>query len=640
MSAIEFPLNPVKGQEHTHEDSESVSTVWICENATGPIWARKAIPVVKADGTVAMTGQLEITPGAPTEDNHAARKDYVDAVQANVDSNDTDISTNAAAIALNTAHRVEKAAVVGKNLLANSSFTQQQRGTKTFVVDDNGQYTADRWYCRGSALAGGDVEVTTSVNNFLDYDGVDCTSHGYIMQFIKSRDLFGKTVTFSFSASATNALDVGLECVNFEQGSDTSSILSSKVNVPAADDSIVSITIDIPAGTLGGSAGNDGEGTKIFLKMYGDEGANAFGTNLVKLYNVKLELGEEYTGYDNYPLELEAIQCGAVSNNGFGYVPWHDVNKENLFDNPTFDVRQRGDSVFNDSYTQVGFDRWYFQSINAAASGDADNTMIFEAGTGTLYNRLIQQATSTDNDTITIFQPVEKERLEQGRTYTFSGIIYLENLTYGSSAELFVAYKADDKGIGTGTKVSLGLLSDIPKGEGVPFSVSFTMPTHTDYVSIGVYGDGWAFTTSGHTMIRLSEPQLCLGEATPEFIAPDRAIEMGKCQQYFQVIGGSNHAYGAVMTMRSNSNGSNGSAVGVIRYATPFKRNPSLVRSTGSFASSPSVGAITSFALANGSREETIVTAVMGTVATAKGYSFYVQQNNDADALLYIGCEK
>ena len=61
MAAIEFPLNPLLGQEYPKpEDAQPGDVIWICENATGPIWARKVIEKLNTDGSNVMVGQLSL----------------------------------------------------------------------------------------------------------------------------------------------------------------------------------------------------------------------------------------------------------------------------------------------------------------------------------------------------------------------------------------------------------------------------------------------------------------------------------------------------------------------------------------------------------------------------------------------------
>ena len=183
---------------------------------------------------------------------------------------------------------------------------------------------------------------------------------------------------------------------------------------------------------------------------------------------------------------------------------WGGYSNENLFDNPDFSINQRGASQYTD-IEKVGTDRWTLQGGN----GSIKMTVLPSGG--------VQVENSGANAGIKQFYP--EAEITAGETYTIS---------------------ADIDGVRRSVTIAAALgNSDVTGYPDNPGVASY--PDTSIYAAI-IYdsaGKKWAVFpyvtyTAGQSVV-VKDVKLELGNRATRFDKPNPALELMKCQRYYQV---------------------------------------------------------------------------------------------------------
>lgn len=178
------------------------------------------------------------------------------------------------------------------------------------------------------------------------------------------------------------------------------------------------------------------------------------------------------------------------------------ISNPNLLINPLLDINQRGQEEYTqrNAYTVDGW--------------------MLHASVGNVFNAAAKTLTFPQSDTAAwygIIQPVEYDLA--GETVTVSANVETDvdvyvRVTHGTSAsrEFYKLIPAGFSGI-------VSLTADIPDTATSPFSVQFT--NRNEPTAGGTVKPGWV--------------KLEFGSVATPFIPPDPAMELVKCQRYYQV---------------------------------------------------------------------------------------------------------
>jgi hypothetical protein len=221
---------------------------------------------------------------------------------------------------------------VGRNLLHNPLFNIQQRGSGPWTV---GQYTADRWntavvvdtasYSVVAMIDGARTAIGDEAAQFTMQVGftgnAGATAVSYLQQRIENmRRLAGKTVTFSFWATASVALKLG---INGAQYFGTGGSPSAAINILATGLSInattswarYSVTFAIPS-IVGKTLGtNNDHYTSVQIYFSSGANNNAIAGNIgvqsgtVQLWGVQLEVGSVATPLEKIDPQQDLAKC-------------------------------------------------------------------------------------------------------------------------------------------------------------------------------------------------------------------------------------------------------------------------------------------------------------------------------------------
>ena len=203
----------------------------------------------------------------------------------------------------------------------------------------------------------------------------------------------------------------------------------------------------------------------------------------------------------------------------------------NLLDNPDFKINQRG----NDTYTAVGYtvDRWYNRRTNhTTVTVEDDGVRLTDShvsGTLAALNQRIEKPEDLLGKTVTISCLITENESD---CLTLVGF-YLGNAAYANS-----------KAVGYIT-VGAGMTGY--------FTDTVTLPNTTgDYSGINFSIRSYGGTTWD---VKASWAKFEYGEVATPFVPPNPALELLKCQRYYQVIDGrypapiTSSKYGAIWSI-------------------------------------------------------------------------------------------
>jgi hypothetical protein len=319
----------------------------------------------------AFTGTVTL-PGDPAAALQAATKQYVDAGSAAAEHN------------------------VGRNLLHNGLFNVQQRGAGAWTTPN--VYTADRWLNNAvldSISFGiapvddvgrsqiGDEAARYSFNNAFT-GNAGATAFTNLLQRIEGvRRLAGKTVTVSFWASASAAMNFGVSIdQSFGSGGSPSPVAlgnGQAVALAASSWQRHSVTFAVPS-VAGKTLGTNGDDFTQLALWY-SAGANSatragnigVQSGTIVLWGVQLEIGSVATPLEKLDPRVDLANCQrfyALGSAGwFGY----GGAANNIGGMTTFPVAMRG------TPTVVITGPGYNNASGAAASSIANNTCLIAA---------------------------------------------------------------------------------------------------------------------------------------------------------------------------------------------------------------------------------------------------------------------
>jgi hypothetical protein len=293
--ALNFPNTPNPGDTYT-----SGSAIWQWDGTKWNAGSSTVAYLPLSGGT--LSGPLVLN-ADPTAALGAATKQYADAGSAAAEHN------------------------VGRNLLHNGLMNIAQRGAGPWTT--NGAYTADRW----EILVSGDtVSVSIAVNSDAtraaigDEAALQClvvnftgTSTGgaytAVVEKIENvRRLSGKTVTVSFWASASVALNVNLALAQiFGTGGSPSApvgVAGQNVAIATAWGTRYSLTFALPSAAgkvFGTTAGTDYTQLGFYFSNAGAAPGVQAGT--VALWGVQLELGAVATPLEKLDPQQDLAKC-------------------------------------------------------------------------------------------------------------------------------------------------------------------------------------------------------------------------------------------------------------------------------------------------------------------------------------------
>ena len=216
----------------------------------------------------------------------------------------------------------------------------------------------------------------------------------------------------------------------------------------------------------------------------------------------------------------------------------------NLLDNPDFKINQRG----NDTYTTVGYtvDRWYNRRTNHTTVTVEDDGV-----------RLTDSHVS--NTLAALNQRIEKPEHLLGKTVTISCLI-TEN---ESDCLTLVGFY-----LGNAAYANSKAVGYITVGAGMTgyFKDTVTLPNTTgDYSGINFSIRSYGGTTWD---VKASWAKFEYGEVATPFVPPNPALELLKCQRYYQVLRGS---YLPPITSQKYG------AIWLINLAVEMRVNPTII---------------------------------------------------------------
>lgn len=183
-------------------------------------------------------------------------------------------------------------------------------------------------------------------------------------------------------------------------------------------------------------------------------------------------------------------------------VRWNGISNPDLLDNPDFSINQRGETSYSDGYT---VDRW------RVYNGKVD------VGSG--YVTLEAQDAST---VASLRQTMENSPGLAGKTVTFS--VDWDILNAGSRCCLQLKYNNEWSQQAFFTEVGRNIsAATVQLPAELTTSVEAAIMIHTP-VTAEVVGKA-----------KLYSAKLEIGSAATPFIPPDPAVELMKCQRYYQV---------------------------------------------------------------------------------------------------------
>ena len=243
------------------------------------------------------------------------------------------------------------------------------------------------------------------------------------------------------------------------------------------------------------------------------------------------------------PISLPAD--GGNSDTVGGYTAERLIQSNtNLLDNPDFKINQRG----NDTYTAVGYtvDRWYNRRTNHT--------------TVTVEDDGIRLTDSNISNTLAALnQRIEKPEDLLGKTVTISCLI-TEN---ESDCLTLVGFY-----LGNAAYANSKAVGYITVGAGMTgyFAGTVTLPNTTgDYSGINFSIRSYGGTTWD---VKAAWGKFEYGKIATPFVPPDPALELLKCQRYYQVLRGS---YLPPITSQKYG------AIWLINLAVEMRVNPTII---------------------------------------------------------------
>ena len=174
---------------------------------------------------------------------------------------------------------------------------------------------------------------------------------------------------------------------------------------------------------------------------------------------------------------------------------WGGYSNENLFDNPDFAINQRGAAQYSVK-EKTGVDRWTLQGSNSTIK----ITVLPSGG--------VQVENGGENAGIKQFYPADE--ITAGETYTISAKID------GVRRAVTIVAATDNSGVATypGTTIYAAIIYDTAGGKWAVFP----------YVTY----------TAGQSVV-VKDVKLELGNRATRFDKPNPALELIKCQRYYQI---------------------------------------------------------------------------------------------------------
>lgn len=380
-------------------------------------------------------------------------------------------------------------------------------------VNRNGQteyagarYAIDRWY------------IETGANIELQSDGIAFTPNPssfvlFAQKIENYKQLIGKMLTLSVLI-AENTCD---NCLLWLYGGTADNF----VNVTLGNSKLYSVTMMPNSNTT-------------YLRC-GVQGRNSSGS--IKIIGFKLELGTRQTLAhqdadgswvlnDPPDYDLQYALCGLYSPIT-GKRVGNQHSNPNLLDNWYFadPVNQNGEAVYTGGPSLgYGFDRWCHYGSGGPTFSKTDGGISVDN-------------TAADK-TCGFVQIVESERLAAGETYTLSALVKI-TADAGSGASLL----ALSHGVNRSTIIGSSFLPLGPTDGYLLHSYTFTLgePTNGLYnFRIRSNGGGTAFILSAMKLepgpIQTLARQDADGGWALNDPPPNQALELAKCQRYYQVL--------------------------------------------------------------------------------------------------------
>lgn len=249
---------------------------------------------------------------------------------------------------------------------------------------------------------------------------------------------------------------------------------------------------------------------------------------------------------------------------------------KNYIINGNFDVWQRGtDNTGGAGYLSA--DRWRIRGVNSAYSATVNMRAVREAAG---VNQLLVKTATTDTGFAWIEQGIEFHKEDIGKTFTISFEIRDADNSL-SKGSLKFAYRADGMDVRDGFNVFIENAVNLSTGF-TKYSYTFTLPSFSNYVAIGIGLDGIGITSSDITLFRIKNIQLEEGSVATPFEQRPYGLELSLCQRYYEVGTGYGLSYASSAAAYQRS---------IVMYSVSKRLPPAIVvTKLGGVATTPSIG--------------------------------------------------
>ena len=298
------------------------------------------------------------------------------------------------------------------------------------------------------------------------------------------------------------------------------------------------------------------------------------------------------------------------------------VGFKNYIINGGFDVWQRGtDNTGGAGYLSA--DRWRIRGVNSAYSATVNMRAVREAAG---VNQLLVKTATTDTGFAWIEQGIEFHKEDIGKTFTISFEIRDADNSL-SKGSLKFAYRADGMDVRDGFNVFIENAVNLSTGF-TKYSYTFTLPSFSNYVAIGIGLDGIGITSSDITLFRIKNIQLEEGSVATPFEQRPYGLELSLCQRYLPSANtyASGQAYGTTL------------AGITFPFKVQARINPTGIIASGTFSLTTAGGGNT----AATSPVLTVASTTSGTInftsssLTAGNGTVYLSSGGN---ILFTGCE-